>query len=148
MPFFFPLLATRTGERGGGARRQRFGGVGVWRRLGVGEKGAVGCGGIDSPAHLGSGRSEEAGQREQAAVALAVAALEALGRSGLWRAGMRGLRATPGPIYSGGEAVGRPSVAVAGRCGRWPVRRVQRGAIMAFRPLAAVMERRTRRGGT
>jgi hypothetical protein len=60
----------------------------------------------------------------------------------------RGLEGDAGPIYSGGEAVGRPSVAEAGRCGRWPVRRVQRGALMAFRPLAAVVERRTRRGGT
>ena len=36
----------------------------------VGKRGS-GMWGIDSPTHLGPGRSEEAGQREQAAAALA-----------------------------------------------------------------------------
>ena len=47
---------------------RRRGGLAAAR--GRGKRGG-GMWGIDPPAHLGSGRSEEAGQREQAAAALA-----------------------------------------------------------------------------
>jgi len=71
--------------------------------------------GIDSPAHLGSGRSEEAGQREQAAAALAACGGGAVS--------CEERRWWPGRLGCGGAA---PVGAFYSRCrsvggGPWPV---------------------------
>ena len=104
-PFSRPEQGRGGGRRPAPAIRRR-GGLAAARRRG---KRGGGMWGIDSPAHLGSGRSEEAGQREQAAVALAACGGGAgsLGEERAVRSGMRSLRATPRPFYSSSMAVER-----------------------------------------
>ena len=77
--------------------------------------------GIDSPTHLGPGRSEEAGRRGPPAAALLErgggAGTEEGRRRWLWQLGCGGA-APVGAFYSRGEAVARPGVGDGRRAAR------------------------------
>ena len=117
------LPPPRDQNRGEGGRRpapaiRRRGGLAAARSRG---KRGGGMWGIDSPAHLGSGRSEEAGQREQAAAALAACGGGAVScEERRWWPGRLGCggAAPVGAFYSRGEAVARPGVGDGRRAAR------------------------------
>ena len=112
-------------EQGRGEAAPGAGDSAAWGLAAARSRGKRGGGmwGIDSPAHLGSGRSEEAGQREQAAAALAACGGGAVS--------CEERRWWPGRLGCGGAAPVGPFIADVGRLGgrgRWRVGAARRAA--------------------
>ena len=121
MPFPSPSFNPQSRGGGLGRRRRRF--RRPWASGRGGEEGERGSGvrGIDSPAHLGSGRGEGAGRRGPAAAAPMERGGGAVARRGELEAAeavVRRLRSS-GSLYSWVKVVQRrwPVRGAGGRCG-------------------------------